>query len=844
MRLRTLLFLYGQRIRAHPLQETIALLGIAIGVALVFAVQVANTSVTGSVEQLMRDLRGSADLQVVARGAQGFDARLTSEIDAIPGVRRTAPLVEVRVNLRGPTATRTASMIGGDRRLLEIGGELLRQFASPSLDVLRAIALPAPLTRELGATVGAAVAVSVGARSRMAPLATVLSAEQIGTLAESSIVLAPLRYAQELSGMRGRVTRVLVESEPGRSDEARAALERLAGDRLNVTDGDADVRLLEQATAPNDQSTALFAAISALVGLLFAFNAMLLTVPERRRFIADLRLEGLGDAIVVRLIVFDALVLGLAASLVGLLLGDLLSRNVFHAVPGYLSFAFPVGEQRIVETRTVVLAVAGGVAATLLAAMRPLTDLFSHRPLDEVYREDDERGEDFLLPRRVGPAVGMALVAGSGGVLLIARSITIVGIGLLVCGMLVLIPGLLSAIVWLIDRLSQRTRSAVLVVSVGELRTATTRSIALAATGALAVFGSVAVEGAHFDLQRGLDRDAGDFNATADLWVTPSGAENELATIPFRLAPDQRAAIAAVPGVRAISDYRGAFLDVGDRRVWVVGPPAASPAPLLRSQVVEGDFATATRRLRRGGWLAVSRAVATQEEMRIGDRVELPTPRPVPLRVAAIVTNLGWSSGAVVLNATDFQRAWRSPDVSALQIALAPGARTTATAQAVRRALGPGSNLAVETSAERELRFRSSTRQGLNRLTQIATLVLVAAALALAAAMGGVVWNRRPRLATLKLSGFNDGEVWRALVLENALVLGIGCSIGALFGLCGQFMLTRWLADTTDFPTSYATAGWLALATFAGVTLVAVAMAALPGYLAARVPPTASANED
>ena len=57
-------------------------------------------------------------------------------------------------------------------------------------------------------------------------------------------------------------------------------------------------------------------------------------------------------------------------------------------------------------------------------------------------------------------------------------------------------------------------------------------------------------------------------------------------------------------------------------------------------------------------------------------------------------------------------------------------------------------------------------------------------------------------------------------------------------------MLTRLLADTTGFPTGYKPAGWLALATFAGVTIVAVTIAALPGYIAARVPPTVSIYED
>ena len=844
MKLGNLLFLYAQRVRAHPLQELIALLGIAVGVALVFSVQVANTSIAASVQRLVRGTTGSADLQLVARSPQGFDARVADEVARLPDVAHLAPLVELSVGLRGPRGTTTALLVGGDRRLRAMGGALSRELASPSLEAVGAIALPTSLARNLGVGIGDRVAVAVGARVRAAPIAATLGDDEIGALAHSPIVLAPLAFARTLGSLQGRVTHVLVAARPGRVDALRAQLERIAGGRLTVAAGDAEVRLLKRAAAPNDQSTALFAAISGLVGLLFAFNAMLLTVPERRRFIADLRLEGLGDRAVVQLVVFDALVLGIAASLAGLALGDLLSRTVFQTAPGYLSFAFPVGDQRIVEPQSIALALGGGIVATLLAALRPLSDLLSRRPLDEVYRRGEGPEEDAFIARRAVPATGIALLAGAGAILAFAPAAMLAGFVLLVGGMLLLIPGLLSGFVRLVDRLSRHTRSAVVVVSVGELRTATTRSIALAATGALAVLGSVAIEGAHFDLQRGLDRDAHAFNATADLWIAPGGSQNELATVAFALPPARIAALERVPGVAAVRGYRGAFLDVGDRRTWVVAPPRSSPTPILASQLVDGRLAEVTRQLHHGGWVALSHALAEQLGARIGAEVRLPTPQPVRLRLAAIVTNLGWSSGAIVLNADDFRRAWGSADVSALQVLLAPGADAASTANGARRALGAGTDLTVETSRARELRFRTSTRQGLSRLTQIATLVLVAAALALAAAMGGVVWNRRPRLAALKLSGFGDGDVWRALVLENALVLGIGCSIGAVFGLCGQLMLTRLLADATDFPTSYRPAGWLALATFAGVTLVAVAIAALPGYLAARVPPTAGVYED
>lgn len=844
MRGRNLLFLYMQRVRTHPLQELLALLGVSVGVALVFAVQVANTSIVGSVEQFVRGVTGSADLQITARDVHGFDAGLADRVARLPGVRATAPLVEARANLRSRAQTRTVSLIGGDQRILQLGGRMLRDVTSRHFRLTGAIAMPQPLADSLRVSVDEMVRLAVGAQSHPVAVATVLTRDEVGSLVDSPLVLAPLDYAQRISGLRGRVTRILVAVRRGQLATVRRELRRLVGNRLNVSAGDAEVHLLREASAPNDQSTALFAGISALVGFLFAYNAMLLTIPERRRFLADLRLEGLGDLTVLRLVLFDALVLGLGACALGLALGDALSRHAFRSVPGYLAFAFAIGDQRVVDTTSVIFACAGGIAATVLAAVHPLKDLFSRRPLDDLYHEDEERGTGRIVPRRWLAASGAGLVMAASVVLLTAPRSTLIGIVLLLCGMLSLIPAILVVALRLVDKVSERVRSVVLVVSVGELRTTTTRSLALGATGALALFGSVAVEGAHFDLQRGLDQGAHQINAKADLWISPGGEGNVLATTPFKPSSAAPATLAALPEVRSVRAYRGAFLDFDGRRAWVIANPRADSHPLSERTILAGDVAAANRRLRERGWVALSASIAHDVGAKIGDAVSLPTPRPIRLRLAATLTNLGWASGAVVMNAEDYRRAWASDDVSALQLLLDPNVSAQAVQQTVRHLLGPTTNLSVETAAQREERFRTKTRQGLNRLTQIASLVLVAAALALATAMGGVIWSRRPRLITLKLTGFTDGEVWRALVLESAIVLGIGCSVGALFGLYGQFMLTRWLSDSTGFPTSYQPAITLACATFAAVTLVAVAISAVPGYAAARVPANPGASED
>ncbi len=114
----------------------------------------------------------------------------------------------------------------------------------------------------------------------------------IGPLVDSPIVVAPLSYAQEMTGLGGRVTRVLVACARGSEAKVRAALARIGDGRLAVEPTSYDERLFSRAAAASNQSTVLFAVISALVGFLFAFNAMLLTVPQRRRLIVGLRRDG------------------------------------------------------------------------------------------------------------------------------------------------------------------------------------------------------------------------------------------------------------------------------------------------------------------------------------------------------------------------------------------------------------------------------------------------------------------------------------------------------------------------------------------------------------------------
>jgi putative ABC transport system permease protein len=846
MKLGALLHFYRQRVRTHLPQELLAGTGIAVGVALVFAVVVANASISTSASQIVRGIAGNATLQLDARDDQGFPASLLDAVNDVPSVEHASGIFEHRAILDGTRGSESVLLVGVDTSLAGLGGSLTRDFiAGYGLTIGAGLIVPDGVAREAGLASDAgsgrapphrSVNVRLRGRTQRVPVAAVLGSELIGGLSKAMVVIGRLRYVQDLAGLPGRLSRVLVEPRPGQEAAARRALSALAGGRLTVATTDYESHVLAQAAAPNDQSTSLFAAISALVGFLLAFNAMLLTVPERRRSISELRKHGFTPRQVAAMVVFDATLLGIAASAIGVALGIVLARTLFGGVPTYLSFAFPLGAQQTISFSAVALAFVGGIAATLLAAAQPLIDILPGRPSDAVDFEEGEPGQALgARARKRAAIVAVTLTAAATAVVLLLPSATVVAIAALAVATLLVLPASLAAVVGAAGRVSRARPSLNMVtVAVLALRSARLRSIALAATGAVAVFGSVAIEGAHRDLEGGLHGSFSEYLRTTDLWVTTGGDDLTTESFVPRDAVDRAR---SVPEVAEVREYFGSLFDVGDRRTWLIARPSTDRSMIPTAQIEDGTPEVADRALRRGGTVAVSKRIAEQQHARVGGTIVLPTPSgPRPFELAATLTNLGWGPGAVVMNAADYRRAWSTRDPTALEVDIAPGSDPETTKRAVQQALGRDLALSVQTADERVRQYDALARDGLERLTYISRLLLAAAAVALAAATGAAIWQRREAFAAYRQYGYLPRQIWVAVLLESSLVLATGCALGALTGIYGQWLLGRWLSLTTGFPAPFAPSFGATTATFLAVALAALAVVAIPSYRAVRAP--------
>ena len=835
MSLVDILWLYRARLRARAVlvQECFAIIGIAVGVALLFASQVASTSLTRSVSQLTSQIVGQTQFQLEAKGPNGFSERLLKETQSVPGVKIALPVLEQQANVIGPRGVqRSVDLIGTDPRFAHFAGPLLRRFSAAQLAAQRAIALPAPLAQEIGAGPLETIKIQIGAQVVPTLLGATLDQADIGGLVNSPVALAPVGYAQTITGMKGRITRIFVQARPGHEREVRAGLGRLAATApVNVEPAGFESALFAVAAAPENQGETLFSAVSALVGFMFALNAMLITVPTRRKLIDDIRPQGATRWMTVQILLFDAAVLGVLACILGLGLGELLSLAVFHSTPGYLSFAFPVGNTRIVTWQAIALSICAGMTAACVGVLWPLRDT-----LTSSSTEGSTGARRRWIAARI--ATGILALALTILILLVHPQAASLGDLTLIVALVCLLPFLFDGVVNLFAWAQQPFNGASPIIAVTELRTPPTRvrSLAIAATAAIAVFGTVAVQGSQSNLERGLDASARGIDSSADVWVSPKGEANAFATTPF-VASTPVGSIARLPGVRAVGLYDGSFLNWGEHRLWVLAPPGNSKQPFPPSELVSGNLAETIAKVRAGGWAVLSQALATEHHLHLGDSFTLPAPRPITLRVAGLSTNLGWPPGAVIISADTYARAWVSSTPSAYEIQTDRGVSPQTVRGEVIRALGPQTGLAVETAAEREHLHYVLASQGLSRLTQIRLLVLIAAMLAVAGALGAMIWQRRDLVAFIKCEGYRKGVLWRWLCCESALLVAAGCAVGAVFGLCGQLVVSHALASATGFPISLDVEAFAAVSGFTLVSVVTVLVVALPGYLVVRVPP-------
>ena len=345
-------------------------------------------------------------------------------------------------------------------------------------------------------------------------------------------------------------------------------------------------------------STALlvFALISLFVGAFTIFNTFSITVGQRTRELALLRMVGASRRQVFRSVLGEAVLVGLAASLIGLGLG-VLAAVALKALLGAFGVTLP-SAPLVFEARTVVVALAVGVGVTVISAIGPARRAVRIAPVAALVATREEQAESLRRRVTIGglAAIGgiAALVAG-----LTAPAILLVGLGAVA---VFIAAGMLAPIV-------ARPMSGVLGRPLGALlgapgrlgrensmrsprRTAQTAAalmVGIALVSAIAVLGASLSQSARTNLESAVTAD--------DIITGPSSG----------FSTSVAAAVSRIPGVSTVTNvYKGQFelrgslssLDAVDpaglRRTVHLAITAGSGAPALAAGQLLIDTTTAS----------------------------------------------------------------------------------------------------------------------------------------------------------------------------------------------------------------------------------------------------------
>ncbi len=673
---------FGYLLR-HPWQLCLALLGIAIGVAVVLAVDLANASARKAFNRSIDTLNGQSTHQIVG-GPSGVADGLYATLAAQYRDVAFAPVVEGSLELDG----RVLSVLGVD----PFAERVFRTFTWPpdtasvgaglgdgGLSELRQFLLnpgAALVSRgtaaSFGLEIGRSVSVVVNGRTKTLYVAGILAAagDQY-----SGLAIVDIATAQEWLDSPGFLTRIDVRAEA----DAAATLSAGLPAGVQLLPSAFRNRATEDMTAAFMTNLTAMSLLALLVGVFLIYNSVGFTVVQRRGMLGLMRAVGLTRRQTAGLILAESAALGVVGVLAGTALGIALGERLLALIAQSINDLYFRVSVTDVDVGAVSLAkaAAAGLGTTIVAAMAPALEAARIAPSLSMRRSVIE-----TRAKRVAPRLAAAGCAIAG---LAALALTVSGKSLVLgfAALFLIVLGLAIAIPWIVRYaaaglayLTAKLGGVTARLSVDGIRASLSRTgvaiVALSVAVSATIGVSVMVDSFRSAVETWLDG-----TLQSDLYVGVAGGAMDPGLIQI---------LSELPGVAEVST---------SRRVWVLGDVEQTRVIALKmasksyagTELVTGDASDAWPAFEDSGAVLVSTSYAYRHDVTAGDRVSLLTERGVhKFPIVGVYRSYDANQGAVLMSRRTYNAHWQDRGVDSLGIYLDDGQDTAAAADRVRDA--------------------------------------------------------------------------------------------------------------------------------------------------------------
>jgi len=832
----------------EKLRTTITIAGIAVGVAVVVAIQLANQSALRAFRESVDAVAGRANYQI-ASDAVPLPEDVLIRLQPLwqRGVR-FAPVIDVegmvqprQIPVRLLAVDLLSDLHFRDYRYARI---VTTRSGAPAtsatmyLDLFRddSIVLPASFARELGLAAGDTLELNIGGQPAIMTLRGILEPHGPATAFNGAIAICDIATAQKRFGFRGRLTRVdlLVPSEGER--EVLESIRRVLPPGARLERPSRRNERVEKMLRAFRVNLFALAGIALLVGMLLVYNAVLISILRRRRDVGIVKTLGVAPRQIFAAFIAEGLLFGLLGSLGGIVLGKALAIVILRSIGRTINDLY-------VTSRPDAITLTGGVIALGMAVGTILSVLSALQPSFEAARVPPNTMIRPGLQQRVSRRRErtLALIAAGCFVAAIAvsplppvRGIAVAGYAsvlLVVIGFSLLAPAIVRATSALLRPLFEAAFGIVGTLSAASLPASLRRTAVASAALSLATGMMVAVA-----LMVGSFRETVriwvDQTVSSDMWLRPSrGLSNaQVALFPSSISDDLR----TVDFIAAFDRARGRDIVYGQSIITVGSGDLDVSArfgnlPMVTPRSSRGALTDAVQR----GGAVVSEAFSLKFHKRVGDSVALPTVHGIrQFPITGVYRDYSSDRGTVIMDRELYVQSFDDDRINTVVLFLKNGVNREWARRQLEARFGRKYNAFVVMNAEVRREVMKIFDQTFMITYALLAVAVIVAVLGIVNTLAALILERTRELALLRVTGMSAHQLRVMIVLESSL-LGIASSaVGIVMGYILSLILI-YVINKQSF-------GWTIefhtpAAMIAASLIVTFAAAALSGLIPARL---------
>lgn len=776
----------------ESMRTLLTVVAVALGVAVVLAIELAGDAAAGSFHSSIETLTGNADLEVTAVG--GVPDAVVGRLATLPYPIKAQPRIDDFATLHN--SGQTVPLIG-----LDLIADHPEGFTSGE---------PGTDTEDLAQTlsgnnvwVSSHLGVKAGDTLQLQINDVIRSYTVRGVLNDSGnsggLVLMDIATAERALHRDGRVDRILltVPSAPSLEQWERRIRDVLpAGVVLRRQGSQTDEN--RKMLSAFRWNLRILSYVALVVGAFLIFNTISVSVVRRRPEIGIVRALGASRGSVLMAFLGEAACFGVVGGIVGIVLGRLMAVGAVRLLATTVDNLYVSSTPAPIALKPAVVALgmAIGIGVSLASAASPAREASLVSPVEAMARGEREYAARVHKIRDLWIALALAVAGAAASFAPAIAGKPFFGYAaalLLIAAMAFAIPALVSGLTAISSGLLRRIGGVEALLASRSLASSLRRTSVLvgALSTAIAMTTSVGIMVGSFrqTVQVWMNN-----QLKADLFVAPATnpSADRHPTIDVALSEK----LAALPGVAGVDRFREyevgyqglpAILGVGD----TIGPHPLGKVEFFSGRSTE----VVNQELRGGDNVMISEPLANKHRLRTGDYITLPLgDAQVRFRIIDVFYDYGSEKGFMIIDRSRALRYLHDPAISNMAIYVEPGANVDDVRVEVEHAAA-GHNLVIFTNRS----LRAQAIQIFDRTFAITyaleVVAVMVAIIGIAGAMLALVIDRRRELGLLRFLGAAVSQI-RKLILIEAGLIGLlaniaGLALGIVLSLLLIFVINK-----------------------------------------------------